>query len=86
MGKSGCLKRIEPDEPKRVESDPEVSQWLVKTGWETLFFRFQGSNYQVSHPFVESFNGQVAKVGDLTINVSEEFIAQAKGFPCDGDH
>lgn len=42
-----------------------------------MISKFNGLDYQVAKEFAESFDGQLAQVGNLILQIIEEFIARA---------
>jgi hypothetical protein len=77
-----------------VRIEPNVSQTLLLCddarkdleGQGCLFFlkRFQGFNLQTTQEFALSFDGCQAKVGDIQLEVTEEFLGQAMGLSTSG--
>ena len=52
---------------------------LQDNGWLTFVQRFEGFNLFVAQQFALNFDGCRAKIGDIQLEVSEEFISSATG-------
>lgn len=78
MGKSGHVRRIEPD-------GPELCELFIKDGWQTYTCIIDGSNYAVSRAFAEGFDGETIKIPHLSFLVTEVTIAEATRLPIDGE-
>jgi hypothetical protein len=48
---------------------------LKGQGWLEFLEKFQGYNLQVAQEFTLSFNGCRAKVGDIQVEIIEEFLS-----------
>jgi hypothetical protein len=46
--------------------------------------KFQGYNLQVAQEFSLTFDGCRAKVGDMQLEITEEFLGEATGLPLTG--
>jgi len=75
MGKSGKVKRSEPEGPECMIAYDEG--WFRIAGWFNFLSKFYESDYRVARVFAESFYGQNAQMGNLRLNVIEEFISRA---------
>ena len=60
-------------------------QILQRSEWDIFFHKFLGFNAQVTQQFVETFDGVTAKIGNLTLHLSHQFISQARGLPQIGE-
>jgi len=58
---------------------------LQKVRWIKNVLSFCGHNLKISRAFAHNFNGQVAKVGDIELQVSEAIIAEATHLPLKGE-
>jgi hypothetical protein len=58
----------------------------VAYGWDRFIKLFEGFNVEVSQAFAQTFDGAKSKIGDLQLEVTEDFIAEAMGFPQKGAH
>ena len=75
-------------EPKRLvigNVDPEGFKILQKESWIPFLHKFSRYNMVVTRKFAESFDGQKDQIGNLTLYISEDFIAQVTGFPQIGE-
>jgi hypothetical protein len=52
-------------------------KYLQDNGWLTFVQRFEGFNLFVAHQFALTFDGFRAKVGDIQLEISEDFISSA---------
>lgn len=79
MGNDGKIKRSEPEGPERMIAYDEG--WFIIAGWFNFLSKFSRSNYKVYRVFAEAFDGQNAQMGNLRLNVTEEFILRATELP-----
>jgi hypothetical protein len=49
---------------------------LQAHGWDTFIQKFEGYNLVVAQAFAQTFDGFRAKVGDVQLEVTEDFIAR----------
>ena len=77
MGKSGNLSHLEPEGPKLIQVHSNSLEWFTNIGWDAIYFKFKGSENGVARAFTKKFDGSVARVGDLTIQVSKKFIVES---------
>jgi hypothetical protein len=61
-----------------------VQKYLEDNGWLTFMQKFEGFNLFVAQQFTLTFDGCRAKVGDIQLEISEEFISFATGLPSSG--
>jgi hypothetical protein len=59
-------------------------QDLEDTGWLTFVKRFEGFNLCVERQFAMTFDGCRAKVGDIQLEIDEQFISLATGLLASG--
>jgi hypothetical protein len=57
---------------------------LEDNGWLTFMQRFEGFNLSVAQQFALTFDGCRPKVGDIQLEINEEFISSATGLPSSG--
>jgi hypothetical protein len=57
---------------------------LVAYGWDRFIKLFEGFNLKFSQAFAQTFDGGKAKIGDLQLEVTEDYIAEATRFPQEG--
>jgi hypothetical protein len=57
---------------------------LEQHGWLTFIKKFDGFDLTVARKFALSFDGYRAKVGDVQLEITEEFLSLATGFPTKG--
>jgi hypothetical protein len=57
---------------------------LEDSGWLTFVQRFEGFNLFVAQHFTLTFDGCRAKVGDIQLEINEEFISSAIGLVSTG--
>ena len=69
-------------EPKKLVIGNEQSkgyQILHRASSIPFLHKFSGYNMEVTKQFVETFNGNKAQIGNLTLFIIEEFISQVMG-------
>jgi hypothetical protein len=76
--------RIEPNGIQTLLLYDDARGDLERSGWLVFIRKFQGFNLQVAQEFSFSFDGCRAKVGDVQLEVTEEFLSQATGLPTSG--
>ena len=64
----------------------ECQELVVKVGWLRFLQKLSGFNLEISREFTTSFDGMKSQVGDIVLQLIEEFVAQAIGFPMVGEH
>jgi hypothetical protein len=57
---------------------------LEDSGWLTFVQRFEGFNIFVAQKFTLTFDGCRAKVGEIQLEISEEFISSTTGLAAMG--
>ena len=70
--------------PKRLiigNVDSEGFKILQRTSWIPFLHKFLVFNLEVTRQFVETFDRKNAQIGNLTLHLSEDLIAQVTGFP-----
>jgi hypothetical protein len=75
---------IEPNGSQTLLLYDDAREDLKGQGWLEFLERFQGFNLQTTQEFSLSFDGCRAKVGDIQIEVTEEFLSKATGLPLSG--
>jgi hypothetical protein len=78
------IMRIEPNGIQTLLSYDDAREDLERSGWLVFIRKFQGFNLQVAQEFAFSFDGCREKVGDVQLEVTEEFLSQATGLPASG--
>jgi hypothetical protein len=68
--------RIEPNGPQTLLSHDDAMGKLAQVGWLEFIQSFNGFNLEVAREFSRTFDGTKAKIGDIQIQVTEEFIAK----------
>jgi hypothetical protein len=76
--------RGEPNGKKSLLMFDNAHQDLADSGWITFVERFEGFNICVSQQFAMTFDGCRAKVGDIQLEIDEQFISLATGLPVTG--
>ena len=59
-----------------VDIEPEASQLIEKIGWRKFFGSFNGFNPKSALRFALSLKDNVVHIGDVTLILSEGFIAK----------
>ena len=62
-----------------LHASPECREVMSRFGWLEFLRKFSGFNMEVSKAFAESFDGVDARVGDIGLRLTEEFISQDIG-------
>jgi hypothetical protein len=76
--------RIEPNDTQTLLLCDDAREDLEGHGWLVFLEKFQGFNLQTAQEFTLSFDGCRAKVGDIQLEVTEDFLSQATGLPASG--
>ena len=85
FGSMAPIVKIEPNGPQTLLSHDDVMSKLSHVGWLEFIQSFNGFNLEVARAFAKNFDGNKAKIGDVQIQVTEEFIAKAMGLPQKGE-
>jgi hypothetical protein len=73
--------RIEPNGIQTLLSYDNTKDDLERNGWRLFIEKFKGFNLRVSQEFTLTFDGCRAKIGDVQLEVTEDFLSQATGLP-----
>jgi hypothetical protein len=76
--------RVEPNGIQTLLLYDDAREDLESNGWLVFLRKFQGFNLQTAQEFTFSFDGCRAKVGDVQLEVTEDFLSQATGLPASG--
>jgi hypothetical protein len=76
--------RIEPTGSQALLLFDNARKDLEDSGWLTFVQRFEGFNIFIAQQFALTFDGCRAKVGDIQLEISEEFISSPTGLPSMG--
>jgi hypothetical protein len=76
--------RIEPNGSQALLLFDNARKDLQDSGWLTFVQRFEGFNLFVAQQFSLTFDGCRAKIGDIQLEISEEFISSATGLAATG--
>ena len=76
--------RVEPNDIQTLFLYDNAREDLERSGWLVFIRKFQGFNLQVAQEFTFSFDGCREKVGDVQLEVTNEFLSQATGLPVSG--
>jgi hypothetical protein len=57
---------------------------LEKYGWLQFIRKFDGYNLAVAWQFALSFDGYRAKIGDVQLEISEQFLSSVTSLPVTG--
>ena len=71
--------RIEPKKLVIVNEQSKGYQILHQASWIPFLHKFLGYNMEVTKQFAETFDGNKAQIGNLTLSITEEFISQVTG-------
>jgi hypothetical protein len=73
--------RIKPNGIQTLLSYDNTRDDLERNGWHSFIEKFKGFNLRVAQEFALTFNGYREKIGDVQLEVTEEFLIQAMGLP-----
>jgi hypothetical protein len=76
--------RIEPNNIHTLLSFDNARDDLKTNGWRVCIEKFKGFNLRVSQEFALTFDDCRAKIGDVQLELNEDFISQATGLPVEG--
>jgi hypothetical protein len=76
--------RVEPNGIQTFLLYDNAREDLERNGWLIFLRKFQGFNLQTAQESALSFYGCRAKVGDVQLEVTEDFLSQATGLPVSG--
>jgi hypothetical protein len=84
LGSMAPVVRIEPNGSQALLLFDNAWKYLEDNGRLTFVQRFEGFNIVVAQQFTLTFDGCRAKVGDVQLEINEEFISSATGLPITG--
>jgi hypothetical protein len=76
--------RIDPSGIQTLLSYDNTRNDLERNSWHLFIEKFKGFNLRVAQEFALTFDGFRAKIGDMQLEVTEEFLSQATGLPAVG--
>jgi hypothetical protein len=76
--------RIEPNGNQALLLFDNAHKDLESSGWLVFIQRFEGFNISVAQQFTLTFDGCRAKIGDIQLELNEEFISSAIGLSATG--
>jgi hypothetical protein len=76
--------RIEPNGVQTLLSFDNAREDLERNGWRVFVEKFEGFNLTVAQEFALTFDGCREKIGDVQLELNEDFISQATGLPAVG--
>jgi hypothetical protein len=76
--------RIEPNGIQTLLLFDNAREDLESNGWLVFIQKFEGFNLAVAQQFSLTFDGCRAKVGDIQLELNEEFLSSATGLPAKG--
>ena len=75
---------FEPNGSQTLLLYDDVIEDLKRHGWDMFIEKFHSYNLQVAKEFSLTFDGCKAKVGDMQLEIIEEFLSEAIGLPLIG--
>ena len=72
---------IDPNGSQELLSHDDAVEDLKGQGWDIFVKNFKGYNLHVAKEFAQMFDGYRAKVGDIQLEVIEDFLSEATGLP-----
>jgi hypothetical protein len=76
--------RIEPNGVHTLLLFDNAQEELERNGWRVFVEKFEGFNLAVAQQFALTFDGCRAKIGDIQLELNEDFIKSATGLPAMG--
>ena len=76
--------RVEPNGCQALLMFDGTYSNLEKYGWLQFIRKFDGYNPAVARQFVLSFDGCRAKVGDVQLEINEQFLSSVTSLPVTG--
>jgi hypothetical protein len=76
--------RIEPNGSQAFLLFDNARKYLKDSGWLTFVQGFEGFNIFVAQQFALTFDGCRANIGDIQLEISEEFISSTIGLAATG--
>jgi hypothetical protein len=76
--------RDEPNECQALLRFDGTYSDLEKFGWLSFIRKFDGHNPSVARQFALSFDGCRAKVGDVQLEINEQFLSSESSLPVTG--
>jgi hypothetical protein len=68
--------RIEPNGCQDFLSHDDAIDDLKAHGWDVFLKKFEGYNLQVAKSFAQTFDGFKAKIGDIQLELTEDFMSK----------
>jgi hypothetical protein len=75
--------RIEPNGVQTLLLFDNAREDLERNGWLVFIEKFEGFNLAVAQQFSLKFNGCRAKIGDVHLDLNEDFLSSATGLPAE---
>ena len=72
---------VKPNASQNLLLYDDVSEDLKSQGWLEFLKKFHGYNLQETQNFSLTFDGCRAKVGDVQLEITEEFLSEATSLP-----
>ena len=76
--------RIDPNGIQTFLSFDNARDDLERNGWHLFIEKFEGFNLRVAQEFTLTFDSCREKIGDVQLDLNEDFISQATGLPTVG--
>jgi hypothetical protein len=76
--------RIDPNGIQTLLSFDNARDDLERNSWGVFIEKFEGFNLRVAHEFALTFNSYRTKIGDMQLEVNEDFISQVTSLPAVG--
>ncbi len=84
MSRSGHVKRLEPESPRLVEANSQVSKHFARVGWLNCIRKFQGYDIELTYHFI-LLSGNTVTVKGLSFRVTEDSTVEAIEVPSGGE-
>ena len=73
--------RIEPNGIQTLLSFDDARDNLERNDWHLFIEKFKGFNLRVAQEFALTFDGCRENIGDVQLEVTEDFLSRAMGLP-----
>ena len=73
--------RIKPKHLIIGNVDSKGFKILQRASWIPFLHKFSGFNLEMARQFAETFDGKIVQIGNFTLHLSEDLIAQVTWLP-----
>ena len=69
------VSRLELMGDEYLDTAPECLELVIRVGWLGFLQKFSSFNLEISKAFATSFVGMKTQVGDIALQVTEDFVS-----------